>query len=145
MTLNQYQAQQKDKNPSIPQLDPRKVEQDQSLWKGAKELVKGADEDVYFVGKVSIKGGVLCCLHVLTRNQNKSAPKVRTKKEEKIYLPIEARFERPSRGSRGRGERGGGERGGGRTRERGQRSNGAHRGLDVGDKTAFPSLSGTGS
>ena len=55
LTLDQYLAQQKEKAPLVPQLETRKVEQDESLWKGAKELVKGADEAVYFKGKVGIK------------------------------------------------------------------------------------------
>lgn len=119
MTLDQYQAQQKEKAPPIPQLETRKVEQDESLWKGAKELVKGAEEDVYFIGKT------------------KNAPKARTKKEEKVYLEIEGHFERPNRG-RGRGDRGrgGGERPRDRGRGRGQRNGN----LDVGDEVAFPPL-----
>lgn len=126
MTLDQYLAQQKEKAFLIPQPETRKVEQDESLWKGAK-LVKGAEEDVYFVGKT------------------KGTPKARTKKEEKVYLEINAHFERPSRG-RGRGDRGG-ERGG-RTRDRGhgQRSNGnTHRALNVDNEADFPSLLSPGA
>lgn len=52
LTLDQYIAQQKEKTPLVPQLETRKVDQDESLWKGAKELVKGAEEVAYFVGKV---------------------------------------------------------------------------------------------
>jgi plasminogen activator inhibitor 1 RNA-binding protein len=108
-------------------VEARKVEQDESLWKGAKELIK-TEEDAYFVGKT------------------KGAPKTRTRKEEKVYLEIDARFERPNtRGGRGRGDRGGGEFRGGSTRDRGrsQRSNGnTYGGLNVADETAFPSLSG---
>lgn len=124
LTLDQYLAQQKEKSALIPQLETRKIEKDDSTWKGAKELVKPVDEDVYFVGKT------------------KNAPKARTKKEEKVYLEIDARFERPSRGGRGRGDRGS-DRGGRPPRERergrGQRSNG-NTNLDVGDESAFPSL-----
>lgn len=52
LTLDQYFAQKKEKNSSIPQAETRKVEQDESLWKGAKELVKGAEQEAYFVGRV---------------------------------------------------------------------------------------------
>lgn len=53
LTLDQYLAQ-KEKSTLIPQLEVRKVDQDDGLWKGAKEIVKGVDEDAYFVGKVCI-------------------------------------------------------------------------------------------
>jgi plasminogen activator inhibitor 1 RNA-binding protein len=82
--------------------------------------------------------------------KSKSAPKARPKKEEKVYLEIEARFDRPERGGRGRG-RGdrsdrGGDRGGDRGRGRGSRGpkdggrqNGAAS-TNVDDQAAFPSL-----
>jgi len=54
LTLDQYLSQQKEKSALIPSLEVRKVEQDEGLWKGAKELVKGAEEDAYFVGKVCV-------------------------------------------------------------------------------------------
>ncbi|KAG1864154.1 hypothetical protein DFJ58DRAFT_772866 [Suillus subalutaceus] len=84
--------------------------------------------------------------------QAKSAPKARTKKEEKVFIEIEARFERPSRGGRGGrgGDRGGGERSRGeRGRGRGGRGRGGANGysaptssaVNVDDETAFPSLS----
>lgn len=83
--------------------------------------------------------------------QTKSAPKARTKKEEKVFIEIDARFERPrgGRGGRGgdRGDRhGSGDRGdrgrGGRGRGRGRGANGttATPALDVDDQTAFPTL-----
>lgn len=84
--------------------------------------------------------------------QTKSAPKSRTKKEEKVYIEIDARFERPERGrgrgrgDRGRGDRGDRERGGyGEGRNRGgrygrQNTNGSAPALNVDDQTAFPSL-----
>jgi len=127
LTLDEYLAQQK-KSSIIPQLEARKVERDDGLWKGATALVKGAEEDAYFVGKT------------------KAAPKARTKKEEKVFLEIEARFERPNtRGGRGRGDRAdrGGERGGRGTRgpRRGSRPNGDTSAVNVDDETAFPSLS----
>ena len=80
--------------------------------------------------------------------QSKSAPKARAKKEEKVYLEIDARFERPDRGGgrgRGRGDARGGDRARG-TRGRGaprggrQNGNGAPT-VNVDDQTAFPSLS----
>lgn len=87
--------------------------------------------------------------------KSKSAPKARPKKEDKVYLEIDARFERPDRRGRGRGDgrgdrggdrgdrsrnfRGGGG-GGGRGPPRsgaGGRQNGAN---TVDDQAAFPSL-----
>jgi len=35
-------------------LETRKIERDEGTWKGATALVKGAEEDTYFVGKVSV-------------------------------------------------------------------------------------------
>jgi plasminogen activator inhibitor 1 RNA-binding protein len=54
LTLDQYLAQQKEKSSVIPQLETRKIEQDEGLWKGAKALIKPAEEDSYFVGKVRL-------------------------------------------------------------------------------------------
>lgn len=65
LTVEQYLAQQKEKSSIIPRPDVRKIEQDESLWEGAKELVKGGEGDDYFVGKV----GITCALafaHILT-------------------------------------------------------------------------------
>lgn len=88
--------------------------------------------------------------------KSKSAPKARTKKEEKVYLEIDARFERPERSGRGRGrgDRGGdrgdrdrGDRGRGPRGDRGAprsgggRQNGANFAVNVDDQAAFPSLS----
>jgi len=136
LTLDQYLAQQREKeNALVPKLEVRKpndgVEDD--LFNGAAPLKKG-EEAEYFTGKT------------------KSAPKARTKKEEKVFIEIEARFERPSRGGRGGrgGERGGdrgGERGRGERRGRAGRGRGAANGhprstqVNVDDETAFPSLS----
>jgi len=132
LTLDQYFAQQKDKTLSaVPKLEARKVDSDGELWKDAIALQKrDEDEDAYFVGK-----------------QAKTAPKTRAPKAEKIFLEIDARFERPSRGGRGgRGGERGGDRGGDRgsrgargSRGRG-RANGPPTNLDVGDEKAFPSL-----
>jgi len=87
-------------------------------------------------------------MFLITFYQTKSAPKPRAKKEEKVFLEIDARFERPDRGGRGRGGRGadrGGERRG--TRGRGgprggrQNNNNGAAAVNVDDQTAFPSLS----
>ena len=79
--------------------------------------------------------------------QIKNTPKARAKKEEKVFLEIDARFERPARG--GRGGRGGdrGDRpprgGRGRGAGRGRGSNGPSAtgpALNVDDQSAFPAL-----
>jgi len=129
LTLDQYLAQQKDKESIIPKLEgTRQANEgaDASIWKDAVPLQK-EEEDAYFVGK------------------GKTAPKARTKKDEKVFIEIEARFDRPDRG-RGRGGRGG-DRGGDRARG-GNRGRGGARGgrqptgpVNVDDQTAFPSLS----
>ncbi|KAF8237810.1 hypothetical protein L208DRAFT_1457127, partial [Tricholoma matsutake] len=131
LTLEQYLAQQKEKESVIPKLEAtRKANEgaDANIWKDVVPLQK-EDEDAYFVGKI------------------KTAPKARAKKEEKVFLEIEARFERPDRGrgGRGRGDRGGDR---GRDRGRGGRGRGARGGrqnansaVDVNDAAAFPSLS----
>lgn len=86
--------------------------------------------------------------------KSKSAPKARPKKEDKVYLEIDARFERPERSGRGRGRGDRGDRGGDRDRgDRGRGSRGgrgAPRGdggrqngaafVNVDDQAAFPSL-----
>ena len=80
--------------------------------------------------------------------KSKSAPKARPKKEEKVYLEIEARFERPERSGRGRGrgdrggdrgDRGRSSRGSRGTPRDGGRQNGAAF-VNVDDQAAFPSL-----
>ncbi|KAJ7492573.1 hypothetical protein FB451DRAFT_1218863 [Mycena latifolia] len=131
LTLEQYLAQQKEKDSVVPKIEAvRKANEgaDADIWKDAVALGK-SEEDAYFVGK------------------SKAAPKARTKKEEKVFLEIEARFDRPRGGPRG-GGRGGDDRGG---RARGGRGRGAPRGrgpvggsapaVNVDDETAFPSLS----
>jgi len=140
LTLSQYLAQQKEKEneSGIPKLEnTRKANEGASddLWKDAVPLAKNEEEDAYFVGK------------------SKSAPKARAKKEDKVYLEIDARFERPDRGGRrdGRGDRGGdrGDRGrnfrgrgnprGGPRGGAGGRQNGGTI-ANVDDQAAFPSL-----
>lgn len=126
LTLDEYLAQQKEKETSLlPKLEStRKVSDDN--WKDVVPLQKGS-EDSYFVGKT------------------KAVPKARTKKEEKVFLDIEPRFERPSRGgTRGRGGDRGDRRGSGRGgRGGGFRGRGAapSSSVDVDDQAAFPSLS----
>lgn len=132
LTLDQYLAQQKEKDTVIPKLEnTRKANEgaDANIWKDVVPLSKNEEEDAYFVGK------------------SKNAPKPRAKKEEKVFLEIDARFERPDRGGRGRGR---GDRGGDRgDRGRGGRGRGGARGgrqngtpaVNVDDQTAFPSLS----
>ncbi|KAJ7925832.1 hypothetical protein B0H13DRAFT_1862660 [Mycena leptocephala] len=132
LTLEQYIAQQKEKESSVvPKLEGvRKANEgaDANIWKDVVALEK-SEEDAYFVGK------------------SKAAPKARTKKEEKVFLEIEARFDRPRGGGRGRGgdDRGGrGARGGGRGRgapRGGSRPAGNNVNVNVDDQTAFPSLS----
>ncbi|KAF5377474.1 hypothetical protein D9615_005364 [Tricholomella constricta] len=131
LTLDQYLAQQKEKETVIPKLEgTRRANEgaDANIWKDVVPLEK-VEEDAYFVGKT------------------KNAPKARTKKEEKVFLEIEARFERPDRGGRGRGGRGG-DRGGDRARGGRGRGGGIRSPrqatapvVNVDDQTAFPSLS----
>lgn len=130
LTLDEYLKQQREKQLEIvPQLETRKAnEGDDSIWKDAVVVTKkNEEEDAYFVGKTKT-----------------SAPKPRAKKEEKVFLEIDARFERPQRGGRGgrggdRPARGGRGRGG---RGRGQNGNSnSAPALNMDDQTAFPSLS----
>ncbi|KAF8560392.1 hypothetical protein OG21DRAFT_1594299 [Imleria badia] len=129
LTLDQYLAQQREKEIALlPKLATRKANEgtEDATWDGATRLEKGEGE-TYFSGKT------------------KSAPKARVEKKEKVFLEIDAHFERPARGGRGRG----GDRGEGRgrgSRGRGGRGRGAANGtanaiVNVDDETAFPSLS----
>ncbi|KAF5374991.1 hypothetical protein D9758_000244 [Tetrapyrgos nigripes] len=130
LTLDQYLAQKKEKDlAAVPKLEARKANEGATgNWKDVVPLQKG-EEDAYFVGK------------------GKSAPKARAKKEEKVFIEIDAHFERPSRGGgRGRGGdrgRGGGGRGGrgGAGRGRPNGNNNSAPTVNVDDETAFPSLS----
>lgn len=160
LTLEQYQAQQKEKDSAIPKLEgTRKANEgaDANIWKDVVPLQK-EEEDAYFVGKVRLfihttQSRFLMGVFLL---QTKTAPKARAKKEEKVFLEIEARFDRPDRGrGRGRGGDRGGERGGDRGGDRGRGGRGrggrgrggarsGHSGaplVNVDDETAFPSLS----
>jgi len=136
LTLDQYLAQKAEKEASLlPKLETRKANEgaDDSLWKDAIQVQKGSEDDSYFAAKP------------------KSTPKVRAEKKEKVYLEIDARFERPDRGGRGgrgrggdkgdRGSRGGRGRGDGGGRRGGGRVNGGTTVVNVDDEKAFPSLS----
>lgn len=128
LTLEQYRQQQVKSDIVPSKLEGRKVEDTEIkgdvLKKGTEE------EESYFAGKA------------------KAAPKARTEKKEKVFIEIDARFDRPQRGGRGRGgfERGrgrGGEgrgRGEGPRRGRGDRQNGAQSGPQINDESAFPAL-----
>ncbi|KAG1755234.1 uncharacterized protein EDB91DRAFT_1233985 [Suillus paluster] len=121
LTLDQYLAQQREKeNALVPKLEVRKPNDgvDDDVFKGAAPITKKEDLE-YFAAKT------------------KSAPKARTKKDEKVFIEIEARFERPNRG--GRGGRGG-DRGGdrGSRGDRGGRGRGSGRGR--GGANGFPTL-----
>ncbi|KAI0825175.1 hypothetical protein BC628DRAFT_297690 [Trametes gibbosa] len=106
LTLDEY-LKSKQSLDIVPKLEARKVEE--AEIKGAVVLTKkDEEEDAYFVGKTKT-----------------TAPKPRAKKEEKVYIEIDARFERPSRGG-GRG--------------RAANGSGAPAALNVADETAFPSL-----
>lgn len=65
---------------------------------------------------------------------------MRAEKKEKVYLEIDAHFDRPTRGGRGRGDRGRGRDRGGRGR-RGINGTQPTVPVNVEDETAFPSLS----
>jgi len=127
LTLDEYLKQRKGLE-IVPQLETRKAnEGDDSIWKDAVVVNKKVEEETaYFVGK-----------------SKSSAPKPAKKKEEKVFLEIDARFERPSRGGRGRGDRGveRGTRGRGRGGNRGRANGNSSPALNVADETAFPSLS----
>ncbi|KAG6879700.1 hypothetical protein C0992_012548 [Termitomyces sp. T32_za158] len=149
LTLDQYLAQQKDKESVVPKLEvARQANEgaDSTIWKDVVPLSKAEGGDAYYVGKVSRPASASpYCADA--PSQTKATPKARTKKEEKQFIEIDARFERPDRGGRGRGGRGG-DRGGDRARG-GGRGRGGARGtrpaapaaVNVDDETAFPSLS----
>ncbi|KAF8640749.1 hypothetical protein AX17_000400 [Amanita inopinata Kibby_2008] len=127
LTLEQYLAKQREKEVVVPKLEnTRKANEgaDDDIWKGVVPLSKNEDEGTYFIGKT------------------KSVPKARTKKEEKVYIEIDARFERPDRGGRGRGRGERGRGGRGRGSGRGGRQNGPPApAVSMDDEVAFPSLS----
>jgi len=125
ISYDQYLAQMKDNTTSsIPKLEGVREANEgaDDAWGDVVEHKKNEDDEAYFVGKT------------------KGTGKVRAEKKEKVYIEIDAHFERPSRGGRGRGR--GGDRGRGRGRgSRGQQSNGTQADINVDDKNAFPTLS----
>ncbi|PFH54516.1 hypothetical protein AMATHDRAFT_44375 [Amanita thiersii Skay4041] len=127
LTLEQYLAKQRGMEPIVPKLDnTRKANEgaDANIWKDVVQITKNDTTDNYFVGKA------------------KTAPKTRSKKEEKVFIEIDARFDRPDRGGRGRGRGERGRGGRGRGGARGGRQNGSPtQTINVDDQTAFPSLS----
>ncbi|KAH9064301.1 hypothetical protein EDB87DRAFT_1766535 [Lactarius vividus] len=129
ISYDQYLAQLKETAAaSIPKLEGVREANEgaDNVWGDVTEHKKNEDDEAYFVGK------------------SKTTTKARAEKKEKVYIEIDARFERPSRGGRGRGgDRGRGDRGRGSGRgggTRGGRTNGAGA-VNVDDETAFPSLS----
>jgi len=126
ISYDQYLAQLKETTTTVvPKLEGVREANEgaDDVWGGAVEHKKNEDDQAYYVGKTKTTG------------------KARTEKKEKVYIEIDAHFERPSRGGRGRG----GDRGRGRGRgTRGPRSNGAPTNINVDDETAFPTLSSVG-
>jgi len=130
ISYEQYLAQLKDNvTTSVPKLEGVREANEgaDDVWGDIVERKKDEEGEAYFVGK------------------SKSTTKVRAEKKEKVFLEIDARFERPARGGRGRGgdRPRGGDRGrsGGRVGgTKGGRYNGAPT-VSVDDETAFPSLS----
>ncbi|KAI0271368.1 hypothetical protein BC834DRAFT_859159 [Gloeopeniophorella convolvens] len=125
ISYDQYLAQLKEAAAAaVPKLEGVREanEGDDDVWRDAVQRKKSEEEDAYFVGKT------------------KTSTKARTEKKEKVFIEIDARFDRPNRGGRGRGtiERG---RGRGRGAPRGGRTNGSPAAVNVDDETAFPSLS----
>jgi len=126
ISYEQYLTQLKDDaTSSIPKLEGIREANEgaEETWGDIVEHKKNEDDQAYFVGKT------------------KATTKLRAEKKEKVYIEIDAHFDRPSRGGRGRGR--GGDRGRGRGRgPRGQhQSNGAPVDINVDDKSAFPTLS----
>lgn len=126
ISYEQYLAQLKETTTSsIPKLEGIREANEgaDGSWGDVVEHKKNEDEQAYFVGKT------------------KATNKVRAEKKEKVYLEIDARFDRPNRGGRGRGDRGG------RGRDRGTRGRRGTNGtqpsvtVNVEDENAFPSLS----
>ncbi|KAJ3814504.1 hypothetical protein F5876DRAFT_72853 [Lentinula aff. lateritia] len=153
LTFDQYLAQKKE-NDALPKPQVRQANEgaDGDIWKDAVALQKGGDEGAYFVGKVIFQPlniHPIAFLRVLLIQNKTTAPKPRAKKEEKVFIEIEGRFDRPARGGRGRGD-GRGSRGRGEGRGEGRRG-GARGGrqnngptpatINVDDEAAFPSLS----
>jgi plasminogen activator inhibitor 1 RNA-binding protein len=158
LTFDQYLAQQKEKDAAIPKLEGvRKANEGaDDIWKGAVPLTKNEEEGTYYVGKVLAQYSFPTQRPHLSSYQTKQTAKSRPKKEEKVYIEIDAHFERPDRGGRGRGrgdrggDRGRGDRGVDRTRGGRGRGGGGGRGgrphndtstINVDSQNDFPSLS----
>lgn len=131
ISLDQYLAQLKETTTSsIPKLEGIRGANEgaeEDVWGNVVEH-KNEEEDAYYVGKT------------------KGSTKVRAEKKEKVYIEIDAHFDRPSRGGRGRGgDRDRGRGRGGRGRGRGAGGYGANGtatpAVNVDDENAFPSLS----
>lgn len=120
ISYEQYLAQLKETS-DIPKLEGVRGANEgaENTWGDVVEHKRNDDEQEYFVGK------------------SKAQSKARAERKEKVYLEIDAHFERPSRGGRGRGDRGRGRNRGG---DRGSRANGGLTTVNVNDETAFPSL-----
>jgi len=132
ISLDEYLAQQRETT-SIPKLEGVRGANEgaEDVWGNVIEQKRNEDEEAYYVGKT------------------KATSKVRAEKKEKVFIEIDARFDRPSRGGRGRGGdrdrdrgRGRGGRGRGRGATGGYGANGTPAGVvNVDDEKAFPSLS----
>ncbi|KAI0257635.1 hypothetical protein BJV78DRAFT_1272579 [Lactifluus subvellereus] len=126
ISYDQYIAQIKETTTSsIPKLEGVREANEgaDDAWGDVIEHKRGEDDEAYYVGKT------------------KATSKARAEKKEKVYIEIDARFDRPSRGGRGRGDRGDRGRGRGRGNPRGPRTNGGPTIVNVDDEAAFPSLS----
>lgn len=129
--------------PSFPNLRPARPTKAQTTPSGLAPLfTRKAKEKATSPARLNC----FSCHHVplLTcHSQTKNTAKARTEKKEKVYLEIDAHFERPSRGGRGRGgDRGERDRGrGGRGRSRGGAFSASTPLISVDDEAAFPSLS----
>lgn len=125
ISYDQYLSQMKDgTTSSVPKLEGVREANEgaDDAWGDVVEHKKNEDDQAYFVG-----------------GKAKTTGKARAEKKEKVYIEIDAHFERSSRGGRGRGGDRGRGRGGRGTR--GPRSNGAQRDIHVDNEADFPSLS----
>jgi plasminogen activator inhibitor 1 RNA-binding protein len=127
ISYDEYLAQLKDTTTSsIPKLEGVRGANEgaeEDVWGNVIEHKRNEDEEAYYVGK------------------SKGSNKVRAEKKEKVFIEIDARFERPSRGGRGRGGDRGRGRGGRGGKGRGNVNGAPTSEVDVADETAFPSLS----
>jgi plasminogen activator inhibitor 1 RNA-binding protein len=74
LTLEQYLAQQKDKESIVPKLEgTRKANEgaDANIWKDVVPLQK-EDDDAYFVGKVGIRNFPLSFIHLSYADQGRA-------------------------------------------------------------------------